>query len=89
MTGKIISALFLPSSMSDDVAKKTLIDEPSGANAGPVATVPSEQPTGTSCKGREARKEMSKVAERQEAPALIASASSDTVKSTRSDKGSV
>ena len=28
MTDKILSASFLPSSMSDDVAKKTLIDEP-------------------------------------------------------------
>ena len=44
---------------------------------------------GTSCKEREARTELSKVAGRQEVVALIASASSDTVKSksSRSDNG--
>ena len=47
MTEKMISSLFSSGRMSEDETEKTLIDESSGANAFPVATTPTEQPTHT------------------------------------------
>ena len=75
MTEEMISSLFSSSSMSDDEAEKTLIEEPAGANAVPVATASSDQPTRTLSKRKDAKKERSKVAEREEPSTSVASKS--------------
>ena len=78
------SSLLSSSSMSDDEAEKTLIEEPAGANAVPVATASSDQPTRTLCKRNDARKERSKVAEREEPSTSVAIASYLTAQSKSS-----
>ena len=84
MTEKMILSLFSSSSMSDDDAEKTLTEEPAGATAVPVATASSDQPTRTSCKRKDARKERSKVAEREEPSTSVSSASYLTAQSKSS-----
>ena len=81
MTEKMILSLFSSSSMSDDEAEKTLIEEPAGATAVPVATASSDKPTRTLRKRKDAGKERSKVAEGEEPSTSVASASYLTAQS--------
>ena len=70
--------------MSGDEAEKTLIEESAGANAVPVATASSDQPTRTLCKRKDSWKERSKVAEQEVPSTSVASASYLTAQSKSS-----
>ena len=84
MTEKMISSLFSSGSMSEDETEKTLIEESSGANAFPLATTSSEQPTLTFSKRTEVRKDKSKVPEQEEPSTSVGSETSHTAQSTSS-----